>query len=86
MLTKFFDDEERTRLQRFSKKQKHKLIVLRQLAAGLTPARRYTETEINLHLQPIYDDYVTLRRYVVEYRFVDWHADGTAYWRIDVPS
>ena len=86
VLARFFEDEERTRLVRFPKKQKHKLIVLRQLARQLAPDRQYAESEINRYLMSAYDDYVTLRRYLVEYRFLDRHADGSAYWRIDVRS
>ena len=31
-------------------------------------------------LQEIYDDYVTIRRYLVEYRFIDREPDGSRYW------
>ncbi len=31
-------------------------------------------------LKPIYHDYVMIRRYLIEYGFLDRHRDGSAYW------
>jgi hypothetical protein len=67
-------------LQAFPRKEKHKLVVLRELARRFDPARFYSEKEINNILQPAYGDYVTLRRYLIEYGFLDRKIDGSQYW------
>jgi DNA-binding CsgD family transcriptional regulator len=63
------------------KKQKEKLVVLKRVAEVFERGRRYTEPETNALLMPLYDDYVTIRRYLIEYRFLDRMADGSAYWK-----
>ncbi len=63
------------------KKQKEKLVVLRRIAALFETGRRYSEAETNAVLMPVYSDHVTIRRYLIEYRFLDRVADGSAYWR-----
>ncbi len=83
LLDKYFEGPERSSLPRFPKKQKHKLVILRHLASKLEPGRRYSEREINELLGAFNADFATLRRYLIEYRFLDRVADGSAYWRID---
>ena len=39
----------------------------------------YTEAEVNLRLRQIYDDYVALRRYLVESGFLARNPDGSQY-------
>jgi hypothetical protein len=64
------------------RKQKEKLILLRRIAELFEPVRRYSEVEINAILSPVWYDYVTVRRYLIEYRFLDRKPDGREYWRI----
>jgi hypothetical protein len=40
---------------------------------------RYTELEVNSRLRPVFDDYVALRRYLIDEGFLT-RADGE-YWR-----
>jgi hypothetical protein len=63
------------------KKQKDKLILLRRIAGLFQEGRRYTEKEVNAILAPVWHDHVTIRRYLIEYRFLDRKADGSEYWR-----
>lgn len=63
----------------FPPKQKRKLIILRYLASLFQPGKVYTEKEVNEVIHPVYDDYVTLRRYLVEYGFMDRNRDGSEY-------
>ena len=63
------------------KKQKDKLVVLRRIAELFERGRSYTESETNDILLPVFGDYVTIRRYLIEYRFLDREPDGSAYWR-----
>lgn len=67
-------------LIRFPKKQKHKIIVLRAIAATLDQAAQYSEKQLNEHISKMYEDYVTIRRYLIEYGFLDRENDGSAYW------
>ena len=45
------------------------------------PGRTYTEKEVNGILRDIFDDYVTLRRYLIEYGFLERTRDCRTYWR-----
>ncbi len=67
-------------LLRFPKKEKEKLVVLKRITECFDTTRTYAEKEVNAVLQPIYDDYVTIRRYLIEYRFLCRTRDGSEYW------
>jgi hypothetical protein len=67
-------------LSEFPKKEKRKIVILRQLMQRFDPKRKYTESEVNQILEAAYHDYVTLRRYLIEYGFMDRLADGSSYW------
>jgi len=80
ILRKYFPDGTEGRLKAFSRKEKHKLVVLREIARRFEPGMLYSENEINEILKTSYDDYVTLRRYLIEYGFLDRKPDGSEYW------
>ena len=63
-------------------KDKKKTVVLGRIAEALEPDRRYTEKEINEFLKGIYPDFVSLRRYLIEYGLVDRERDCSAYWKV----
>ncbi|PFA25186.1 transcriptional regulator [Bacillus cereus] len=67
-------------LIKFPKKQKRKLIILRHLVKKFDSNKKYTEKEVNQILENVYPDFVTLRRYLIEYGFLDRTADGSKYW------
>lgn len=67
-------------LDSFPSKEKRKLIVLQNIMKRFEPNRKYTEKEINSILKMIYADYVTIRRYLIEYGFMDRSKDCTEYW------
>ena len=46
----------------------------------LDPKKKYTEKELNTILVESFDDYVTIRRYLIEYGFLDRKKDGSRYW------
>ena len=46
----------------------------------LDQTKRYTEQELNAAIAKYDPDYVTIRRYLIEYGFVDRENDGSAYW------
>lgn len=67
-------------IKTFDMKEKNKLVVLRQIAKRFEKNRTYSEKEVNEILQNVYEDYVTLRRYLIEYGFIDRKPDGSEYW------
>jgi len=50
------------------------------IAARFPPGRRYPEREVNQILRDIHEDYVTLRRYLIEYGFLERTQDCGEYW------
>ena len=79
-LKKYFPDGLDGRLTTFYIKEKCKLVVLRHIAARFEPERKYTEKEVNAILKKIFDDYVTIRRYLIEYGFMGRTTDCSSYW------
>ena len=64
--------------------QKKRLAVLRHVLAAFEPKTRYTEKQVNAILKRFAkDDYVTVRRYLVDYRLMAREGGGGAYWRVD---
>ena len=78
LITKHMDIKNRV-LKKFPKKQKEKLILLREIALWLDKEKLYTERELNDVLKSIYHDYAEIRRYLIEYRFMERKADGSEY-------
>jgi len=71
-------------LLRIPAKEKRRIAVLKHLAERFEADTIYTEKEVNELLMPASEEeYVTLRRYLVEYRFLDRKDDGSAYWLIE---
>ncbi len=80
ILSDYFEGGTEGRLREFPKKEKRKVAILRQISKRFELNRKYTEKEVNEILQRVYDDYVTLRRYLIEYGFMDRFDDGSYYW------
>lgn len=68
------------RLKAFSPKEKKKIVILKKIAEQFAPGKTYTEQQVNGILRPIFDDYATLRRYLIEYGFMERTADCNTYW------
>jgi hypothetical protein len=64
----------------FPAKEKKRLAVLRHIVKYFDPAAQYAEKEVNAVLKRFYDDYVLLRRYLIDYGFMDRTTDGSKYW------
>jgi hypothetical protein len=67
-------------LSGFPRKEKRKIAILGQLIRRFIPGRQYSEPEVNEILKAAWDDFVTLRRYLIEYGFMDRVPDGSKYW------
>lgn len=85
ILKKHFISEDPLVLASFPKKQKAKLVVLNRMVELFVRGRRYSEREVNELLAGAFDDYVTIRRYLIDYGFLDRKADGSSYWRTNPP-
>jgi predicted transcriptional regulator len=68
------------RLKQIPTQRKKRDVILRHLVAGFELDRRYTEREVNDIIRAFHDDYATLRRELVDGR---WMArDHEIYWRV----
>lgn len=63
-------------------KEKKKIVLLQELMKRFTLNRNYTEREVNELASQMFDDYVSIRRYLVEYGFLGRTKDGQVYWAI----
>jgi hypothetical protein len=67
-------------LEVYPLKEKKRVVILKHILQRLEPNRNYSEKEINAVLKPIYEDYVLLRRQLIDYGFMDRTNDGSSYW------
>lgn len=82
IIANMFSSLEPLRLKNLSPKEKKKIVILKKIAGQFERDRKYTEKELNLILKDIYDDFATVRRYLIEYGFMDRTDDGKEYWLI----
>lgn len=68
------------KLKIFSAKEKKKIVTLRKVVEQFEKGKIYTEKEVNQILTAIYDDFPTMRRYLIEYGFMDRTTDCAQYW------
>lgn len=81
LIKKYFPEELGGKLLTFSMQEKHKIVVLREIIKVFEEGRRYSERELNEILKNIYEhDYVAIRRYLIEYGFMDRKKDCSEYW------
>ena len=76
----FFSSLDPLVLDTFPAREKNKIIILRKISGQFSPAQKYTEKQVNATLKAIYSDFATLRRYLIEYGFMDREKDGSLYW------
>jgi hypothetical protein len=67
------------RLTHIPAQESKRLVVLEHLAQQFEPGRRYSEKMVNLVLGRFFADTAALRRYLVDYGFLD--RDHGEYWR-----
>ncbi|WMJ87525.1 DUF2087 domain-containing protein [Anaerocolumna sp. MB42-C2] len=68
------------KLIEFPAKEKKKIVVLKKIVEQLEYGRNYEEKELNRILKGIYQDFPTIRRYLIEYGFMDRTMDCKKYW------
>ncbi|WP_035512520.1 DUF2087 domain-containing protein [Halalkalibacillus halophilus] len=80
ILSTYFKDGLDGKLSNFPSKEKRKLVVLREIMNRFDQGKTYTEKEVNEQLKQAHDDFATIRRYLIEYGFMDRSKDCTEYW------
>lgn len=80
ILTAYFKRGPGGPLDTFPLKEKKRVAILRHLIKYFDANKNYTEKEVNAVLKPFYNDYVLLRRSLIEYGFMDRTQDGSSYW------
>lgn len=68
------------RLKAFPRKEKKKMVILAKIAEQLESGRRYSEKELNQIVKEIYNDYAVIRRYLIDYGFMERTRDCKEYW------
>ncbi|XFA98969.1 DUF2087 domain-containing protein [Candidatus Izemoplasma sp. B36] len=76
----FFISLDPLKLREVPTKQKKVFVVLNIIIEQI-PDREFSEKEINELLESIYPDFVTLRRYLIDYKLMDRTRDGSKYWK-----
>jgi len=64
----------------FPSKEKRKYIIAQEIIKQFEVDRMYVEKEINDLLATIYPDFATVRRFLIDYRFMTRSVDGKEYW------
>lgn len=80
ILVKHFQDGLDEKLTSFPNQEKKIVAILIHIAQNFDNNRTYNEKEINEVLKKVYSDYVKIRRYLIEYGFLDRVPDGSSYW------
>ena len=81
IIEKYFDNKKPEMiLKRIPKKQKEKLVILKQIITVFDKNKRYSEKEINQILKNIADDFASIRRYLVDFNFMNRTKSGSEYW------
>lgn len=61
-------------------KEKRKYIMISMIIHHFEKGMTYTEKDVNAILKPMVEDYVLIRRYLIDYQFMSRTPDGKAYW------
>jgi DNA-binding transcriptional regulator YhcF (GntR family) len=67
-------------LEKLPSQHKKRLIVLEQFALCFEAGRHYTEAEVTGLIRPLFDDYCTVRRLLVDEGMI--RRDDSSYWRV----
>ena len=80
VLKRYFGDGNKILIKNFPVKEKRKIIIMQRIMEDFEINKQYTEKEVNEILKYYYDDFVSVRRYLISYGFMDRNKDGTFYW------
>lgn len=82
VLTTMFSSLVPLKLKTFSTKEKKKIVILKKISEQFERNKRYSEKELNNIIKDIYEDFATIRRYLIEYGFMERTNDCKEYWLI----
>ncbi|MGG7056916.1 DUF2087 domain-containing protein [Clostridium nigeriense] len=72
--------DENGALKSYPSKEKKKIILLGEIIKNFNVGKKYQEKEVNRILKRIFEDYVTIRRALIQYGFLDRSRDCSEYW------
>ena len=75
----YFDTLEPLKLKSFPSKEKRKIVVLRKISTLFDRDIKYTEKEVNEIIKSVYADFATIRRYLIEYGYMERTTDCKEY-------
>ncbi|WP_342505586.1 DUF2087 domain-containing protein [Sporosarcina sp. FSL K6-2383] len=70
----------------FPSKEKRKYIIAQEIIKRFDIGKVYLEKEVNELLKAVHEDFATIRRFLIDYRFMSRSDDGREYWIDDVDS
>lgn len=76
---RFFNED--GSLKTWPSKHSIKFYTLKEIVYNFKKNHVYTESEVNTILAPVHEDYIALRRYLVNYGFMERTKDGSEYKR-----
>ncbi|WIV12484.1 DUF2087 domain-containing protein [Proteiniborus sp. MB09-C3] len=80
VIQSMFSSMKPLRLKTFSTKEKKKIVILKKISEQFERDKRYSEREVNDIIKDIYEDFATIRRYLIEYGFMERTKDCKEYW------
>lgn len=80
VLNIYFKEE---RLIQIPKKEKKRVIILLYISRKFQKNTYYTEKEVNEILKDVFEDFVMIRRYLIDYKLLNRNKEGTKYWVVN---
>lgn len=80
VLNIYFKEE---RLIQIPKKEKKRVVLLLYISRKFQKNTYYTEKEVNEILKDVFEDFVMIRRYLIDYKLLNRNKEGTKYWVVN---
>ena len=80
VLGRYFSPDNQLLIKTIPAKEKTKIIIMQKIIQDFEANRQYPEKKVNEILKRYYDDFASIRRYLVSYGFLDRSPDGENYW------
>ena len=81
VLNIYFKEE---RLIQIPKKEKKRVVILLYISRKFQKNTYYTEKEVNEILKDVFEDFVMIRRYLIDYKLLNRNKEGTKYWVVNI--
>lgn len=81
VLNIYFKEEQ---LIQIPKKEKKRVVILLYISRKFQKNKYYTEKEVNEILKGVYEDFVMIRRYLIDYKLLNRNKEGTKYWVVNI--